>query len=90
MCKVCETAERADKARARAAHPSGGLRQTHDYFNAVSAYHAALIEEGQRNYDEATKRDDIADAAMDVAVEEVVASLMRAGLIVMIAEEPPF
>ena len=87
MCKVCKTAERADKARARAAHPSGGLREIHDYFNAVAAYHAVLAEERERFYN---SRDDIVDAAADVAVEEVVASLMRAGLIVTLAEEPPF
>ena len=87
MCKVCKTAERADKARARAAHPSGGLREIHDYFNAVAAYHAASIEERERFYN---SRDNDVDAAIDTAVEEVVASLMRAGLLVVIAEEPPF
>ena len=87
MCKVCETAEQADKARSRAAHPSGGLRETHDYFNAVTAYHAALIEERERFYN---SRDDDVDAAVDTAVQETVDSLMRAGLLVVIVEEPPF
>ena len=87
MCKVCETAERADKARVRAAHPSGGLRETHNYFNAVAAYHAALVEERERFYN---SRDDDVDVAVDNAMTEAVASLMQAGLIVVIAEEPPF
>ncbi len=89
MCKVCETAERADKARARAAHPSGGLREVHDYFNAVVAYHIALID-GQRLDDEANSRDDAVDVAVDAAVQEAVDSLMRAGLLVVVVEEPPF
>ena len=87
MCKVCKAADVADRARARAAHPSGGLRETHNYFNAVSAYHAALIEERERFYN---SRDDDVDVAMDTAVQEAVESLMRTGLIVVIAEEPPF
>ena len=87
MCKVCETAERADRARARAAHPSGGLRETHNYFNAVATYHAALIEERERFYN---IREDDVGAAVDNAVTEAVASLMQAGLIIVIAEEPPF